>query len=214
MPSSLCYCPACQGARPFVLSLMACQPPCLETVLPIAPLCPLAWSNAIEPANALLEDWLFDAGSLTRRLTRLSADSFTVVPASEGWAVLREDECLALGLPPNAMGWVREVYLSGHGRPWVYARSVAGQQALKQDGFPLAALGSRSLGELLFVNGGFTRGAIEAGRYPAAWLPIDVTGEAPWARRSRFDRGALGILVTEVFLPEFWAALPGSTEAP
>lgn len=197
-----------------MLSSMACQPPCLETVPPIDPVSQPLWSHPIETSDPLLENWLFDAGSLTRRLTRLSADSFTVVPASEGWAPLREDECQALGLPLNTTGWVREVYLNGHGRPWVYARSVAGQAALRQDGFPLPALGSRSLGELLFVNGGFTRGAIEAGRYPPGWVPGVAVTEAPWARRSRFDRGALGILVTEVFLPEFWAALPGFTEIP
>jgi chorismate--pyruvate lyase len=129
-------------------------------------------------------------------------------------AVLRDDECAALGLPQGTTGWVREVYLSGRGQPWLFARSVAGQQALKHDGFPLASLGSRSLGELLFVNGGFSRGPIEVGQYPARWLPGAEAATDPWARRSRFDRGGLGVLVTEVFLPEFWAMLLDSTETP
>jgi chorismate--pyruvate lyase len=172
------------------------------------------WKDRLDFNDPLRQNWLFDPGSLTRRLTRLSADSFAVVPATEGWAALREDECSALGLPLGATGWVREVYLSGNGQPWVFARSVAGQQALKQDGFPLAALGSRSLGELLFVNGGFSRGPIEVCHYPAQWLPGAQLEVEPWARRSRFDRGGLGILVTEVFLPEFWAMLPNPTETP
>lgn len=198
-----------------MLSSMACQPPCPDTVphhnnAPGAP----SWRRDLELTDPLRQEWLLDTGSLTRRLTRLSGDSFRIIPASEGWATLRDDECAALGLDPGATGWVREVYLSASGQPWVFARSVAGQEALKQDGFPLAALGSRSLGELLFVNGGFSRGPIDVGRYPAAWLPSGSTEAAPWARRSRFDRGALGILVTEVFLPEFWAMLPRPTEAP
>jgi chorismate--pyruvate lyase len=180
--------------------------------LPADSSCLPAWADLPEPVDTLCQNWLLDTGSLTRRLTRLSADSFAVTPVNQGLALLRDDECQALGLPPGAQGWVREVYLSGHNQPWVFARSVAGEQSLRQDGFPLASLGSRSLGELLFVNGGFSRGAIQTSRYPAALLPGIPLTEAPWARRSRFDRGALGILVTEVFLPAFWAALPRPTE--
>ena len=47
----------------------------------------------------------------------------------EGWQPLRDDECAALDLPQASIGWVREVYLRGHGQPWVYARSVAARSA-------------------------------------------------------------------------------------
>ncbi|OAI93689.1 chorismate--pyruvate lyase family protein [Pseudomonas putida] len=151
-------------------------------------------------------DWLFDQGSLTRRLTRLSRDHFSVTPLFEGWQALRDDECLALGLAPGSEGWVREVYLRGHGEPWVFARSVAGRQALRDDGLDLEALGSRSLGELLFCDQGFVRQAIEVCHYPRAWLPAGQAADNLWGRRSRFDRGALGVLVAEVFLPGLWHA--------
>ena len=151
-------------------------------------------------------DWLFDEGSLTRRLTRLSADHFSVTPLYEGWQALRDDECLALGLAPGSEGWVREVYLRGHGEPWVFARSVAGRAALLGDGLDLEALGSRSLGELLFCAQGFARQAIEVCHYPAAWLPTAHQVTGLWARRSRFDRGTLGVLVAEIFLPALWQA--------
>ena len=155
---------------------------------------------------ALILDWLFDQGSLTRRLTRLSADHFSVTPLFEGWQSLRPDECLALGLAAGSEGWVREVYLRGHGEPWVFARSVAGRAALHDDGLDLEALGSRSLGELLFCDQGFVRQAIEVCRYPTAWLPAAQARDGLWGRRSRFDRGALGVLVAEVFLPTLWHA--------
>ncbi|MDD0976291.1 chorismate--pyruvate lyase family protein [Pseudomonas fontis] len=151
-------------------------------------------------------DWLFDEGSLTRRLTQLSADHFSVTPLYEGWQTLRADECLALGLAPGSEGWVREVYLRGHDQPWVFARSVAGRAALSGDGLDLEALGSRSLGELLFCAQGFARQAIEVCRYPAAWLPAANAEPQLWARRSRFDRDALGVLVAEIFLPALWQA--------
>lgn len=162
---------------------------------------------------ALILDWLFDQGSLTRRLIRLSTDHFSVTPLAEGWQTLRDDECLALGLAPGSPGWVREVYLRGHGEPWVFARSVAGRQALLDDGLDLEALGSRSLGELLFCDQGFVRQAIEVCHYPSAWLPEGQTDEGLWGRRSRFDRGALGLLVAEVFLPGLWHATEAFKEA-
>lgn len=159
-----------------------------------------------EHPEALVLDWLFDQGSLTRRLTQLSADHFSVTPLYEGWQPLRDDECLALELAPQSIGWVREVYLRGHGEPWVYARSVAARSALEQGGLNMDELGTRSLGELLFCDQAFTRRAIEACRYPATWLPCEDAREGLWARRSRFDRGGLSLLVAEVFLPAMWQA--------
>ena len=95
------------------------------------------------------------------------------------------------------------------------ARVVAGVEqdleALTQGGLDLGTLGSRSLGELLFSDRAFERGAIEVCHYPAPWLPTAVRREQLWARRSCFQRGALGVLVAEVFLPELWQhAEPGA----
>ena len=152
-------------------------------------------------------DWLFDEGSLTRRLIHLSNDAFSVSPMFEGWQPLRADECTALDLADGSEGWVREVYLRGHGQAWVFARSVASRSALQGDGLHMDELGSRSLGELLFCDQAFTRQAIEVCRYPRQWLPNVDQADGLWARRSRFDRGALSVLVAEVFLPGFWQAL-------
>lgn len=151
-------------------------------------------------------DWLFDEGSLTRRLTRLSCDGFSVTPLLEGWQPLRPDECAALELPEGSQGWVREVYLRGHGEPWVFARSVAARSALEDGGLNMDGLGSRSLGELLFCDAAFQRRPIEVCHYPRAWLPAPVQDDGLWARRSRFDRGTLSVLVAEIFLPSLWRA--------
>jgi chorismate--pyruvate lyase len=151
-------------------------------------------------------DWLFDEGSLTRRLTRLSEDGFSVSPLFEGWDTLRADECAALDLAEGSEGWVREVYLRGHGEAWVFARSVASRAALQGDGLHMDELGSRSLGELLFCDRAFQRRAIEVCHYPEQWLPPAVQAPALWGRRSRFDRGTLSVLVAEIFLPSLWDA--------
>ncbi len=171
---------------------------------------PPRWLSAsqLQPTPAAgVYSWLFvNQDSLTQRLIELSAEHFSVSPLSEGWQRLRNDECSALGVPDGSQGWVREVYLRGHGQPWVFARSVAARSALEGSGMGLDQLGSRSLGELLFSDRAFERGPLQACRYPAAWLPSEVRTERLWARRSRFSRGALAVLVAEVFLPPFWLA--------
>lgn len=154
-----------------------------------------------------LHDWLYvDKGSLTRRLTELAAGEFSVTPLTEGWQILRNDECSALGVADGSQGWVREVYLRGHQRPWVFARSVAARSALERSGLDLPHLGSRSLGELLFSDPAFTRGPLQARRYPDTWLPQEVRQAQLWARRSCFSQGDLRVLVAEVFLPALWQA--------
>lgn len=171
---------------------------------------PPRWLTAAQlhpaPSTQVL-DWLFDEGSLTRRLTALSDGGFAVQPLAEGWHRMRPDECAALGVPDSSQGWVREVYLKGHGTPWVFARSVAARAALEGSGFDLRLLGSRSLGELLFSDRAFQRGPIEVCRYPAACIPAEARAERLWGRRSCFSRDGLGVLVAEVFLPTLWHRL-------
>lgn len=157
-------------------------------------------------------DWLFDQGSLTRRLTALSDGAFSVLPLFEGWQTLRADECAALDLPENSQGWVREVHLLGHQQPWVFARSVAAKSALQEGGLNMDALGTRSLGELLFCDDAFERGALQVCSYPRSGLPVVDQVDGLWARRSRFTRGPLSLLVAEVFLPNLWVALSTRSE--
>lgn len=169
----------------------------------------VTWQSYFQVASELQEpirQWLFDEGSLTRRLTWLSGDQFSIVPVHEGWQPLRDDECLALGLSTGEPGWVREVFLHGRGQPWVFARSVASRQALARGGLDMESLGSRSLGELLFCDQAFTRHPIEVCRYPRAWMPAPEPTQPLWARRSRFERDGLSLLVAEVFLPALWQA--------
>ncbi|WP_178115699.1 chorismate lyase [Pseudomonas sp. SLFW] len=175
------------------------------------PACPsphwLSRDQLIEAPDTVVLEWLFHEDSLTRRLTRLSHDGFSVMPLFEGWQRLRADECAALDLPDGSEGWVREVYLLGHGEKWVFARSVAGRAALERDGLHMDELGTRSLGELLFSDRAFARGPLQICQYPAPWLPDADVAPGLWGRRSCFSRGPLSILVAEVFLPTVWHAI-------
>lgn len=152
-------------------------------------------------------EWLFNQDSLTRRLTGLSGDRFSVTLVREGWQALRDDECAALDLPAASEGWVREVYLRGRGEKWVFARSVAARSALQAGGLNMDELGTRSLGELLFSDPAFERGPLEICHYPASWLPQPDASPDLWARRSCFSRGPLKLVVAEVFLPDLWNAI-------
>lgn len=168
-------------------------------------------ADQLQPTpTATVLDWLFDDGSLTRRLIALSHDAFTVTPLQESWQTLRSDECLALNVREGSVGWVREVFLRGHGEPWVFARSVATRSQLIDSDLHMDELGSRSLGELLFSDQAFNRGPMQVCRYPKQWLPSEVSAEQLWARRSCFSRDGLSVLVAEVFLPPLWAAAGAS----
>ena len=155
-------------------------------------------------SDAILNDWLFEPGSLTARLKSLSQQHFKVQVLQEGWSALRTDEAAALDVPADTIAWVREVYLCGHDTPWVYARSVATKQSLEQSHFPLERLGTRPLGEVLSLHEAFVRGQMHVCRYPAALLPAPYNQENSWARRSCFSKGALNVLVCEVFLADLW----------
>lgn len=168
----------------------------------------LHW-QALECMNACPEqgvaEVLFDRGSLSRRLSELSRGEFAVIPLQEQYSLLRDDECLALNLPSGSRGWIREVYLTGYGKPWVYARTVMPESILKESGLSIESLGNRPLGELLFGADHFCRGALEVFRY----MKFDQAArliEPLWMRRSNFTRGSLTMCVSEMFLPGFWAA--------
>lgn len=166
------------------------------------------WATSPTALTAL-NDWLFDQGSLTQRLTLLCNDAFSVQLLSEGWQVLTADECQALNVANDSCGWVREVFLCDGQKPWVFARSVASQAELESSGFDISQLGTRSLGELLFSHQAFSRGVMHICQLPCRQLPNIAQQQTNnqthlWARRSCFKKDTLGVLVAEVFLPKLW----------
>lgn len=158
----------------------------------------------MQSANHVLNDWLFEPGSLTARLKALSQHDFNVEVLREGWLPLRPDEAEALDVPLTTEAWVREVFLCGKNTPWVFARSIATKDSLAQSGFPLKELGTKPLGEVLALHEAFVRGQMHTYHYPKEWLPAPYNTKPCWARRSCFTKGPLQVLVCEVFLPELW----------
>lgn len=165
--------------------------------------------------NLPLLDWLRERASLTARLRRGSR-SFQVRCLRQALEALGPDEAACLGARPGRLVWVREVLLLVNERPAVFAHTVMTRRPRHPFDLRFAALGSHSLGSLLFSDPRIARGPLE-------FRPLDrrhllyrraeqACGPLPprlWARRSRFGRQAKGVLVTELFLPPV-LDLPGA----
>lgn len=162
-----------------------------------------------------LKHWLQDRGSLTRRLQKKSGGDFSVTVLKQCWETPRLDEARALGISPQQRALVREVILHGNGQQWVYARSVLPQRALNGRLRFLRKLGNKPLGALLFSNPSIKREPVVLQRVAQSRLPASLqqlspeqSGQPPlYGRYSIFRYGRHGILVSEVFLPDFIESL-------
>lgn len=154
-----------------------------------------------------MQDWLFETGSLTRRLRRHCDGGFRLRLQSLRHARPRNDEAMILELPPGQRALLREVYLLCGERIAVYARSVIPLDTLRGATARLAHLGPRPLADVLFANRKMQRGPMQfalltqghalhgpAGRGFGTAVPL-------WARRTVFSAGSKRLLVAEVFAP-------------
>ena len=157
-----------------------------------------------------LRPWLFDSRSLTRRLSRACPGGFHVQVLSQCWGMPApaEREQLALALRERVL--VREVLLTCHVTPWVFARSVIPRQCLRGPQRRLVRLGQQPLGKLLFGSSRMRRATVSV--CPAAAdrfmlqrcvIPLGRTPNDAWQRSSVFRRGDQALLVSEIFLEEF-----------
>jgi len=176
----------------------------------VAPLPPDLWTADPEVLRALpaeLRAWLTDAGLLTERIATASGGraGLTVVAQRRG-TLSREQQVLLEA--PAARCLIREVVLTGRGRPWVFAQSLVPEYTLERHPW-LADLGERPLGATLVASADRARGGFEYAQLPAAHSlaarALGGRGYVPpsvWARRSWFALHGRRLLVQEVFLPE------------
>ena len=156
-----------------------------------------------------LTDWLFDAGSLTRRLRRRCPSQLRVQVLRQGWMRADQDEARALQLRLDAWAWIREVQLCCDERHWVFARTGIPARTLRGRGQRLTWLGTRPLGEALFTDPCVRRGPVEvacivAGQrlHQRAVAGCVEPPETLWGRRSVFRLDRHPLLVCEIFLPD------------
>lgn len=153
--------------------------------------------------------WLFLPGALTPRLKALGEYSIEVI--EQFYGVLNPEEAQALDVAPDTTGWVREVVMKLDGEACVTARSLTSEPALSGDWADLKGYGGRPLAEILYTCEQTLREpfqcAVLASSAPLAALSYRYAPQAKrlLARRSRFTRNGTALLVSECFLPAFWA---------
>ena len=155
-------------------------------------------------------DWLQDPGSLTAALQRHSGDQFAVQVLAQYWGRAEFSEVQALGIKPRDQVLIREVILTGGGRPWVWARSILPRRSLTGPLRKLSKLSNQPLGGWLFKQPNLRRDPLEISRFAVGdpRLPEALQADRElWGRRSVFYVHDKPILVGEVFLPEFLATL-------
>ncbi len=160
--------------------------------------------------------WLFDPGSLTRRVREVCDGRFRVEVIRQGWGRPMLNEAIRLGVQENRRALIREVYLYCDRIPLVYARTIIPHTTLRGRQRYLAHLGTRPLGEVLFADPAMQRDEVEvacirpANRlFHIATATLGSIPEEIWGRRSVFYTGSKPLLVNEVFLPSLVAARQG-----
>ena len=178
---------------------------------------PLWRTRGMLPGNAVpaeVAPWLFDQGSLTRRIIQNCQHGFRVEVLSQKWQRPLLNEALRLGVAPEQRALLREVLLYCGDTPWVFARSVLPRKTLTGPRQVLAKLGSRPLGEILFSDPAIVRDELEVARisrdqrmFACATQHLQSMPEYVWGRRSVFYLHGKPLLVNEVFLPSLFASL-------
>lgn len=151
-------------------------------------------------------DWLTCRHSLTRRLQQQFAGNVRFHLRREGLASIYAEEADLLSLDAQQLHWVREISWCFQRQYWIMARVVIPDQPDLQ---ALRAAGRRSIGGLLFQSGDFVRSAIEIAEIlPGHPYHVNALQQTScWARRCTFARNGQSLLVSELFLPDFFAAL-------
>lgn len=152
--------------------------------------------------------WLFDQGSLTRRIILNCKKNFRVEVLSQKWQRPMLNEAIRLGAHPEHHALIREVLLHCGDIPWVFARSVLPRKTLTGPRRFLGKLGNRPLGEILFSDPNIQRDVLEIAEikknqrmFNCATQNLSNPPEAVWGRRSVFYLHKKPLLVNEVFLP-------------
>lgn len=182
----------------------------------------LGWHAAPAPsAPPLVKTWLARPGALTAGLRALGAFRLRVL--GEYAQGVPPDEAHGMGLAPGTPVWVREIVMSVDGVDAVMARSLTPLQASHGVWQGMRRLRTRPLADMLYHDRGIRRSTFACStvkrgvalRGPARnVLPADTRESAGlWARRSAFWRAGQPLLVTECFLPGFWAAAAARPEA-
>lgn len=148
--------------------------------------------------------WLFDPGSLTKRLVQLTQGDFRVQVLRQYHGPMTVDEQRALDCSARSLPFIREVNLICNGKPWVYARTIIPRATEAGPGRYLTRLGTKPLGVALFNDPNISRGTIHVKHLKGSNMLPGMTdcSEEIWGRHSAFYLSHAPLLVSEYFLPD------------
>lgn len=163
----------------------------------------LSTSNASKTLPTVdIIPWLEAKGSLTAMLEAKAGQPLRVKRQFEGYKRLTLSQKRQLGVQGAALNrpllaWVREVELYGNDdRPWVWAQSIFPLPSLQGQARRLQQLKGTPIGYVLFKR--------------SRTLPnkrILNTTTKGWQRQTYYDWYGRKLLISEIFLPAFLAAL-------
>jgi chorismate--pyruvate lyase len=153
-----------------------------------------------------IQSWVYEKGSLTRRLRQHYGQSVAVEILFHRWRPAFLSECLLLGLPHQQYNLIREVLLHADGKPLILARTILPEKTIKIAKRNLSHLGTRPLGEVIFSYPKLERLELNISCVKEnQWaLPltekIDINHDV-WGRRTVYAIQKQQMLVSEFFLP-------------
>lgn len=154
-----------------------------------------------------VQSWVYEPGSLTKRLRKHYGRRFAVEILFQHWQPALLNECRALDLPQHRYALIREVLLHADGKPLILARTVLPAPTIRVAHRNLSHLGTRPLGEVIFSYPHLERRQLDVSQVtPCNWSQplrqrFDLN-ETLWGRRTVYAIQRQPLLVSEFFLPD------------
>ncbi len=153
-----------------------------------------------------VHSWIYEKGSLTRRLRKVYGSSFAVEILFHRWKPAFLGECNLLGLPHQQYNLVREVLLHANGRPLILARTILPEHTIKVAKRNLSHLGTRPLGEVIFSYPKLERldlniTNVQHSLWREELIEKVNIGQHVWGRRTVYAIQKQKMLVSEFFMP-------------
>lgn len=156
-----------------------------------------------------IKSWIYEQGSLTKRLRQRYAERFRVKILFQQWTQPTIDESRLLNLKAHSHCLIREVALQVDDSPLILARSIIPKSTIKIAARKLRNLGTRPLGEVIFAYHDLSRESLETIRlHPDHFKPPCSRQyhikQSIWGRRTCYAIQKQRLLVSEFFLPALY----------
>jgi chorismate--pyruvate lyase len=153
-----------------------------------------------------LEPWLYESGSLTKKLRSHFGGHLGVKLIYQRWKPAFINESRLLQLNPEHFQLIREVMLHVDGKPLVLARTILPKATIKIAQRNLSHLGARPLGEVIFAYPDLEKRQrqicyTQANIWSASIQSEIIKAQPVWGRRTVYAIHQQALLVAEFFLP-------------